>query len=145
MGQSNNVQKCNFEDIQQICYSKNYKQYILINTLPSNQQNCLIKNTILIEDEESYMNTILSNKNIHDVFIYIYGMNSNDNSVLKKYQQLLTLGFTNVFIYSGGMFEWLCLQDIYGEEEFPTTSHELDILKYKSCSIKKNNLLKDID
>ena len=40
----------------------------------------------------------------------------------------------NVFIYSGGMFEWLCLQDIYGNELFPTTKKELDILKYKPIS-----------
>ena len=71
------------------------------------------------------------NKNIH---IIIYGKNSNDEKIYKKYQQLLTLGFYNVYIYMGGMFEWLLLQDIYGSTEFPTTSKELDILKYKpSC------------
>ena len=30
------------------------------------------------------------------------------------------------------MFEWLCLQDIYGSDSFPTTQKELDILKYKA-------------
>ena len=39
----------------------------------------------------------------------------------------------NVFIYSGGMFEWLCLQDIYGNELFQQQK-ELDILKYKPIS-----------
>ena len=29
------------------------------------------------------------------------------------------------------MFEWLLLQDIYGEKDFPTTKPEMDILKYK--------------
>ena len=29
------------------------------------------------------------------------------------------------------MFEWLLLQEIYGDENFPTISRELDILKYK--------------
>ena len=48
-----------------------------------------------------------------------------------KYKQLLSLGFTNVSIYIGGMFEWLLLQEIYGEAPFPTTCHELDLLKYK--------------
>ena len=33
------------------------------------------------------------------------------------------------------MFEWLLLQDIYGNELFPTTSKELDILKYKSQQV----------
>ena len=44
----------------------------------------------------------------------------------------MNLGFQTVYLYVGGMFEWLCLQDIYGNEEFPTTTRELDILKYKS-------------
>jgi hypothetical protein len=34
-------------------------------------------------------------------------------------------------MYLGGMFEWMLLQDIYGRDEFPTTSKVLDILKYK--------------
>ncbi|GAG01062.1 unnamed protein product, partial [marine sediment metagenome] len=58
----------------------------------------------------------------------------NDEKIYKKYTQLINLGFTNIFLYTGGLFEWLCLQDIYGEDSFPTTSKELDILKYKSPS-----------
>ena len=36
------------------------------------------------------------------------------------------------------MFEWLLLQDIYGNDDFKTTQEELDILKYKpqKCIIK---------
>ena len=60
---------------------------------------------------------------------------ANDISVYNKHEQLVKLGFTNVFIYPGGMFEWICLQDIYGEENFPTTKKELDILKFKAKSI----------
>ena len=39
---------------------------------------------------------------------------------MKKYDQLIGLGFVNVFIYPGGLFEWLLLQDIYGYDNFPT-------------------------
>ena len=67
-------------------------------------------------------------------YIVIYGKNSSDETIYKKYYQLTELGFTNVNIYLGGMFEWLLLQDIYGAEEFVTTKKELDILKYKSNS-----------
>jgi hypothetical protein len=63
--------------------------------------------------------------------IIIYGKNCNDDTIYKKYNQLLSFGFYNTFIYTGGLFEWLLLQDIYGNEEFPTTKLELDILKYK--------------
>ena len=56
------------------------------------------------------------------------GINKID---IKKYLKLMELGFTNIYIYAGGLFEWLCLQDIYGEDEFPTTIKELDVLKFK--------------
>jgi hypothetical protein len=73
-------------------------------------------------------------KNNKDKNIIIYGKNVNDMTVYDKYEQLLKLGFINVYIYPGGMFEWLCLQDIYSSELFPTTKKELDILKYKPMS-----------
>ena len=69
-----------------------------------------------------------------DKNIVIYGTNVNDMSIYDKYEQLVKLGFRNVYLYPGGMFEWLCLQDIYSSELFPTTKKELDILKYKPPS-----------
>ncbi|HIF15020.1 MAG TPA: hypothetical protein EYQ86_06785 [Bacteroidetes bacterium] len=50
----------------------------------------------------------------------------------EKYRQLVSLGFTQIYIYPGGLFEWLMLQDIYGYDEFPTTKKQLDFLKYKA-------------
>jgi hypothetical protein len=58
-------------------------------------------------------------------------LNKFDASVDKKYYQLISLGCKRVFIYRGGLFEWLLLQDIYGFSAFPTTKKILDILKYK--------------
>ena len=52
--------------------------------------------------------------------------------VYEKYNQLVQLGFTNISVYIGGLFEWMLLQDIYGDTSFPTTSKQLDILRYKS-------------
>ena len=75
---------------------------------------------------------IKTNKNIQ---IVIYGKNANDLTVYDKYDQLIKLGFVNLYIYPGGLFEWLCLQDIYSEDIFPTNKKELDILKYKSPAI----------
>jgi hypothetical protein len=71
--------------------------------------------------------------------IVIYGMNSSDESIVAKYNQLNKLGFTNIYVYVGGLFEWLLLQDIYGDDMFKTTKKELDILKFKGKS--KLNLL----
>ena len=81
-------------------------------------------------DEESIMNKHLTkNKNIK---IIIYGKNCSDSNLTQKYAQLNSLGFSNIYIYIGGLFEWLLLQDIYGQAEFPTTTKQLDLLKYNS-------------
>jgi hypothetical protein len=136
MGNKMSIRKVGFEDIQFVIKHKK-RNYILINTLTITEQNCLIPDTIAIKDEETIINKYL-NKNIH---IIIYGKNANDESIFKKYEQLLTLGCSSVFVYTGGLFEWLLLQDIYGKDEFPTTSDELDILKYRAESVLQNRLL----
>ena len=59
----------------------------------------------------------------------------------EKYSQLSSLGFYNIYIYAGGIFEWLMLQDIYGKPEFPTTKNELDILKFKPRKLLNVKLL----
>ena len=63
--------------------------------------------------------------------IIIYGKNCRDLSVYKKYKHLYSHGFTNVYIYMGGLFEWLLLQEIYSSELFKTDGSEIDLLKYK--------------
>tara|TARA_B100000035_G_scaffold25614_1_gene20090 strand:- start:1369 stop:1791 length:423 start_codon:yes stop_codon:yes gene_type:complete len=127
MGNSNSIIKVNFEDIQSSIVNNNC---ILINVMKQNEQDCLIKSTININEEENIINEHINNYN-KDINIIVYGKNSNDIKIYDKYTQLIQLGFTNVSIYIGGLFEWMLLQDIYGFENFPTTKSELDILKFK--------------
>ena len=142
MGQQQSVQKVNFEDVQFIINASR-NNYILINTLSIHNQDCLITNTISVDKEEQIINGCLSKPNVR---IVIYGKNTNDPKIIDKYKQLLNLGFRDIYIYPGGLFEWLCLQDIFGKEEFPTTKFELDIYKYRPKS-KFNEflLLEDVD
>ena len=137
MGQSVSVKYVNFEDIQYII-NNNLNNYLIINTLSKNNQKTLIKKTIKINDEEKIINNNINNASVK---IVIYGRNPNDETILTKYNQLLSLGFINVYVYRGGLFEWLLLQDIYGEDLFPTTSKELDILRYKSKGLFNSKLL----
>ena len=130
--------KINYEDVQYII--KNSEGHLLINTLSSTEQNCLILNTININNEENVINSCIK-RGAKDIKIVIYGKNSNDEKLYNKYNQLYSLGFYNVYIYTGGLFEWLMLQDIYGENEFPTTKKELDILKYKPNKVLNVPLL----
>ena len=131
MGNTNSCSKINYEDMQDCVKSgnSNNKPCLIINTISPERQSCLILNTVSIDSEEKMVNDWL--KQNTGVNIVIYGENANDDKIYEKYNQLKNLGFSNVFIYPGGLFEWLLLQDIYGEEEFPTTSKELDILKFK--------------
>ena len=123
----------NFEDMQYVVNEQNnqthYKKTIIVNTLEAHHQSCLIAGTLTVEMEIDVLNAHL-NKN-KDIQIVIYGMNAADGTCMKKYDQLIKLGFYNVYIYGGGLFEWLLLQDVYGAELFPTTSARADILKYK--------------
>jgi hypothetical protein len=130
--------KINYEDIQFII--KNSEGHLLINTLSTTEQNCLIINTININNEENIINSCIK-RGAKDIKIIIYGKNSNDEKLYNKYNQLTSLGFYNVYIYTGGLFEWLMLQDIYGEKEFPTTKKELDILKYKPNKVLNIQLI----
>ena len=128
MGNSQTIRKINFEDMQTV--TRNPELYLIINTLLPHEQGCLIVNTISVDEEETIINKYMKQSNM-DIRIIIYGKNCNDELVNNKYKQFQTLGFFNIFIYSGGLFEWLMLQDIYGNDLFTTTKKELDILKFK--------------
>lgn len=138
MGNSQSIQKINFEDMQNVI--KNPEANLLINTLPDSEQTCLMPNTMPPAQEETMINNFLQ-KRTKQFRIIIYGRNSNDDKLYEKYQQLTKLGFYNVYIYPGGLFEWLMLQDIYGFGEFPTTSKQLDFLKYKPRQLLNIGLL----
>ena len=129
------IKNVNFEDI------KNCKKngYILINTLSKNNQECLISNTVSIDDEEVTVQKAIK----EDSIIIIYGLNNGDPTIYKKYDQIMSLGHKNVYLYLGGLFEWLLLQDIYGTEMFQTTNLILDHLKYKPASNLNILLLKN--
>jgi hypothetical protein len=138
---TSSVRKIGFEDIKYLLNRGN--KYIIINTLHEREQQCLIKGTTLPREEVEIINKAISNPSLK---IVIYGKNYNDDTIYEKYHKLLGLGFTNIYVYPGGIFEWLLLQDIYGPGEFPTTSKELDLLKYKPIPIINNLLLmNDVD
>ena len=106
---------------------------LIINTLPPSLQHCLIQTTLDIRFEERIVNTFIQQK--PDIMIIVYGKNSNDITILHKYEQLVKLGFTNVHIYTGGIFEWMLLHEIYGKDLFKITKYEIDILRYRPKSV----------
>lgn len=137
---SGNKNRINFEDIQTIVSGSNSinsnanSSMIMISTLPTEFQKCVIRGTIPAENEEVLMNNIISGKDVRgeNITVVVYGKHATDDTVTEKYEQLIKLGMPRVCIYTGGMFEWLLLQDVYGGELFPTTGNELDILRYRA-------------
>jgi hypothetical protein len=129
------VPKVSYEDIQMVVYRNSHIQHstLLINTLPQSLQHCLIKTTVDIRFEERIVNALIHKKS--DIMIIVYGKNSNDITILHKYDQLVKLGFTNVHIYTGGIFEWMLLHEIYGKDLFKITKYEIDILRYRPKSV----------
>lgn len=126
MGNSQLIKKVNFEYIQS---ELNNNDSFIINTLPIEKQECLITGTLTPSREIEILNHYLKKKS--NIKLIVYAENSSDESLSTKCHQLLKLGYTNILVYPGGLFEWLLLQDIYGEELFPTTSACRDHLKYK--------------
>jgi len=136
MGASQSIQTINFEDMHLVI--KNHESYMLINTLPLGEQDYLIVNTISCDQEEMLINKYI--KLAPQTKIVVYGKNCNDDTVQKKYHQLVAIGFPNVYAYFGGLFEWSLLQEIYSAELFPTTSSlpPKELLKFKPS--KKLNI-----
>jgi 23S rRNA pseudoU1915 N3-methylase RlmH len=101
----------------------------IIHIMDENEK-VLILGTVVAEKESEKINKMIS-KNDYEKDIIIYGRNCHEyENLLKKQKQLASLGFKNIFIYLGGMFEWLLLQDVYGSKEFPTEKKG-EILDYK--------------
>ena len=129
MGGLHSVPKIGFEDIMDTVL-KNGGAYMLLNTLPVTEQDCLIAGTVSAHAEEGVINQMVNaNKSHH---IIVYGRNANDHTLVRKYEQLTKMGFSNVYVYLGGLFEWLLLQEVYGTESFPTTAACKDMYHYRA-------------
>jgi len=102
---------------------------VIIHTM-NEEEKVLIVGTVVGEKETEKINKMMS-KNDYEKDIIIYGRNSHEyEKLVKKQKQLASLGFKNVYIYLGGIFEWLLLQDVYGAKEFPTEKNG-EILDFK--------------
>lgn len=101
---------------------------LIIHTMDENEKT-LIVGTLCASKETEKINKMMS-KNDYEKDIIIYGRNCREyEKLIKKKKQLASFGFKNVYIYLGGMFEWLLLQDVYGSALFPTENPG-DILSF---------------
>jgi hypothetical protein len=116
------ILKVGFEDVQ---YAQK-SDILIVSVLHKDEQVLIDKTVPFIHEVQAVENAIQ-----HKKIIIIYGKNSaDDDKLYEQYDKITQLGGI-AYIYVGGLFEWLLLQDIYGAEAFPTTKKTLDVLKYK--------------
>lgn len=129
-GNSTNMRNyiVNFDNVNQIIASG----HTIIHIMPPDQEMCLIKNTLSANKEIEVINQFIEQKQFNKT-ILIYGKNMGDyNIILQRHNQIRNLGFTRVYIYLGGLFEWLLLQELYGTVNFPTSvPFKGNLLDYK--------------
>lgn len=111
--------------------------HTIIHVMPPDQEKYLIKNTLTADKEIEIINQFINNSRF-DKIILIYGKNVADyNIILQRRQQLKNLGFIHVYIYVGGLFEWLLLQELYGANNFPTSAlFQGNVMDYKNAEIE---------
>tara|TARA_Y100000748_G_scaffold303727_1_gene309857 strand:+ start:2960 stop:3376 length:417 start_codon:yes stop_codon:yes gene_type:complete len=134
MGNIQSFSKVSYGSVQDIVMKNT--NALLVCTLDKKNEQYAIEKTIAIENEENVINNMMK-KRQHDLIIVIYGENMYDDTVIKKYTQLKKIGFKNCYIYFGGLFEWFLLQDVYGQEVFPTMSTPMNgCLSFKPIGMK---------
>ena len=131
MGNSISIQNIvNFEDVQK--FVSDTKSHVIINVMEISDQDILILNTISAETEADVINSLIDEGEF-DRKILVYGKNNGDiEKIFNKQKKLMNYGFTEVYVYLGGLFEWVLLQDIYGKDLFKTSRSVSDILRYKN-------------
>jgi hypothetical protein len=108
------------------------QHHVFIHTLSGTEQGVLIEGTLLAEEEEEWMERYLAGEMKEEYTFVVYGKNTCDQGPHKKRNQLRSLGISRVYVYVGGLFEWLLLQDIYGKKSFPTRGGTVkDLLAYR--------------
>ena len=115
------LQRVNFEEVQ----AAQQGAALIINVLHEDDQAVLIAGTVKPCDEVDAVNDALRRK----FRIIVYGRHANDTAAEAKCAQLHALG-ARPYLYGGGLFEWLLLQDIFGAEQFPTTGTKLELLDF---------------
>ncbi len=127
MGAAPSAERVTYEDVQR---AQKDSAAMLVSTLPSSSQGCLLATTLFPSAEEKELNECLKRGDASRLII-VYGLNTLDLSPEKKCRQLTGLGFSRVRLYAGGLFEWALLQDIYGPGLFPTTTPCGDPMRFK--------------
>ena len=131
--------KLNIEEMQTIL--KTPEKYIIIHTLMYDYQDYILPGTVPDTREESIINEMLTRIDIPDKPIVIYGKNARDETPETKAKQLKSLGIHDISVYSGGMFEWLLLNEVYGHTEFPV---QIQLQVQMNINHNKNPKIHDI-
>jgi len=105
-----------------LLHSSLTSRYLILSVLPdpilSNEP--VIPQTLSPDKEEEILNQLLESGGQENTTLIVYGKNNADTRVFEKYYQLHHRFGFQCSLYLGGMFEWLLLQKIHGEDAYPT-------------------------
>lgn len=123
------VKVIGFEDMLSLLRSN----VVLLNTMARGDQACLIRGTLHADDEESAMNAMLTSTDplVTDRWVVVYGRHTLDPKPMEKARTLRLMGLSRLLVYRGGLFEWLLLQEVFGQDQFPTQGACPDLLAYR--------------
>ena len=99
---------------------------ILINVMEDVDQNVLIKGTVPCNDEVAEVQKAILERST----VIVYGRNCHDDRVFSKYVQIKKLG-GKPKVYLGGLFEWMLLHEVYGNDRFPLTTDKFELYQYR--------------
>ena len=102
---------------------------ILITVISNHTDATLIKGTLGEAEELRHVNEIIRKKNL-DERIFVYGENCSDSRVYSKARQLKKLGLKEVFVYTGGIFEWMLLGEVFGQDQFPVHGRVTNVVDH---------------
>lgn len=110
--------------------------YIICHIMDETDETILIKNTLSVKDEIKKINDLIKQSKF-DETIVLYGRNYTDlEKIVQRFQHLISFGFTRVFIYVGGLYEWVLMQNLYGDKLFPT-NNSIDLTNIKSITPRR--------
>jgi len=99
---------------------------LLFNGLKKQYHSCIIPRTIPYSDMKKVIKN-MKEENIAVVYCANYSCNASHKFAEKKLSHLET-----VYIYRGGVFEWLLLQKKYGKKKYPTSGDcNIEYMKHR--------------
>lgn len=119
--------------------NEHYHNLLLICDTPKPSQcDFLIRHTVNEHAEVQLINRLAESvKAQHTTDIVVYGLSNHPRfvqSALEKRARIMSVGFTRVFVYTGGLYLWIANWSFLSREQFPiyvSPTLHMDLQSYR--------------